>query len=246
MYKITKPFNKGFLKVSTLHSIYFEEIGNPKGMPVVFLHGGPGSGFRSKHKKIFNPKKFHVIFFDQRGCGKSQPFGELKENTTPDLIEDIEKLRGKLQIKKWIVYGRSWGSILALLYAEKYPESVVKLILGGVPLVRKKDRQLIYKQKLQSFIYPELWEKVAKLVKGDLVKFIQKNINGNKDKQKLAAAIFSFWESGIMKPHKKPGELLKLEKVDEKLIFMTKIWSYYEENNSFIKENQTKTPRLSL
>ena len=238
MYKITKPFNKGFLPVSKLHSIYFEEIGNPKGIPVVFLHGGPGSNFKSKHKKIFNPKKFHAVFFDQRGCGRSKPFGELKENTTQDLISDIEKLRKFLKIEKWIVYGRSWGSTLALLYAEKFPSQVKELILGGVPLVRKKDENLIYKQKWSSFIYPELWEKVSKFIKGDVLKFLQKNINGNANEQKLATAIFRFLQNGIMRPYRKPNRLLNLRKIDEKLVSMTKIWWHYRKNHFFIKENQ--------
>ena len=239
MYKITKPFNSSYLQVSNIHKIYFEEIGNPHGIPIVFLHGGPGGQFKSKHKKIFNPKKFRVILFDQRGCGKSLPFGELKENTTSDLIKDIEKLRNRLQIEKWIVYGRSWGSTLGLIYAEKYPTSVTKLILGGVFLARKKDEELIYKQKWPSFVYPELWEQVTKLVKGDVVKFMQKNINGNEYEQKLVASIFSLWEGGIMRPYRKPETIFpKLETIDGRSISMVKILWHYIKNHHFIEENQ--------
>ena len=238
MYKITKPFNSGYLQVSKLHSIYFEEIGNPKGIPVVFLHGGPGSGFKSKHKKIFNPKKFHIIFFDQRGCGKSKPFGELKENTTLDLIKDIEKLRNKLQIKRWIVYGRSWGSTLGLIYAEKYPTSVAKLILGGVFLARKKDDDLIWKGEWLSLVYPELWEKISNLSNENVLKFIRRKMNGDKSDQKLVAMMLDFWEGNMMKPYKSPGKLIKLEDINEEFLVMIKIWWHYKKSNYFISKNQ--------
>jgi proline iminopeptidase len=116
-----EPYNTGFLKVSDLHTIYFEEAGNPHGKPVIFVHGGPGGGIDASYRRFFDPKVWRVILFDQRGCGKSTPSFELKENTTWDLVSDMEKIRALLKIEKWTVFGGSWGSTLALAYAIKFP-----------------------------------------------------------------------------------------------------------------------------
>ena len=124
-----EPFNTGFIKVSDLHTIYYEEVGNPDGKPVVFLHGGPGGGIQSSYRQYFDPDDYHVILFDQRGCGKSTPYAELRQNTTWDLVSDIEKLRSLLNIEKWLVFGGSWGTTLGLSYAIRHPQSVLGLIL---------------------------------------------------------------------------------------------------------------------
>jgi len=134
-----EPYHHFFLKVSNLHTLYVEEVGNPHGIPILFLHGGPGSGLDIKQRQFFDPKKFRVILFDQRGCGKSTPYAELYENTTHDLMSDIEKLREKLHIDKWHVFGGSWGSFLALAYAETHPDKVFSLILRGLFLGRKEE-----------------------------------------------------------------------------------------------------------
>ncbi|EQC49077.1 prolyl aminopeptidase domain protein, partial [Bacteriovorax sp. BSW11_IV] len=124
LYPEITPYNQEMLKVSNIHEIYFEECGNPNGTPVVFLHGGPGGGVNATHRRYFNPEKYRIILFDQRGCGKSKPFAVLEENTTWDLINDIEKIRTYLNIDKWAVFGGSWGSTLSLAYAQKHPEVV--------------------------------------------------------------------------------------------------------------------------
>ena len=238
MYKIIKPFHSGFLQVSKLHSIYFEEVGNKSGVPIVFLHGGPGGEFKSKHKKIFNPKKFRVVFFDQRGCGKSKPFGELRENTTKDLIEDIEVLRKHLKINRWILYGRSWGSTLALLYAERYPQRVIQLILGGVALVRKQDEEWIYQKDRLPSIYPELWEKLTKITGSNVQEFIQNKIlHGSEDEQKLATALFSYWEGNIMNPNR-DDKCLNSQNITNEFIVGAKIYMFYKKHNYFIQNNQ--------
>lgn len=118
LYPEIEPFNQEFLKVSDIHTIYFEECGNPNGKPAVFIHGGPGGGIQPSYRQYFNPDKYRVILVDQRGCGKSTPFAELKENTTQDLIQDFEKIRKKLNIDKWMIFGGSWGSTLGLAYAQ--------------------------------------------------------------------------------------------------------------------------------
>ena len=134
-----EPFNTFHLPVSDLHTIYVEESGNKNGKPVIFLHGGPGGGVDPKYRRYFNPDKWHIIMFDQRGCGKSTPFAELKENTTWDLVDDIEKIRNHLSIDRWVIYGGSWGSTLSLAYSQTYPDSCKALILRGIFLVRKKE-----------------------------------------------------------------------------------------------------------
>ena len=132
-------FNKGHLKVSYIHKIYYEEFGNPNGIPILFLHGGPGAGFSSFHRKLFNVKIHRVIFFDQRGAGKSLPLAELKENNTNELIKDIEKLRQFLEIDKWFIFGGSWGSTLAMLYGINNPNRCLGFILRGIFLGTKKE-----------------------------------------------------------------------------------------------------------
>ena len=139
-----EPFNDGYLKVSDLHEIFWTSYGNPDGVPVVCLHGGPGSGMSSWHPRLFDPSKYHIILFDQRGCGQSKPFAELAENTTPHLIEDMEKLRQHLNIKAWHLFGGSWGSTLALAYAHAHPDSVLGLLIYGIFLAREKEAQMLY------------------------------------------------------------------------------------------------------
>ncbi|MBI2362518.1 MAG: alpha/beta fold hydrolase, partial [Elusimicrobia bacterium] len=127
LYPEIAPYREGMLKVSELHSIHWEECGNPDGKPVVFLHGGPGGGIDPAHRRYFDPKRWRVILFDQRGCGKSTPYAELRENTTWDLVADIERLRAFMGVERWVVFGGSWGSTLALAYAEAHPARVKAL-----------------------------------------------------------------------------------------------------------------------
>ncbi|MBI3171238.1 MAG: alpha/beta fold hydrolase, partial [Hydrocarboniphaga effusa] len=156
-YPATEPFATHRLKVSALHELYFEECGNPSGVPAVFVHGGPGGGVEPWHRQFFNPQKYRAVLFDQRGCGKSTPHAELKENTTWDLVADMEKIRVSLGIEKWVVFGGSWGSTLALAYAETHPERVKALILRGIFLVRPEEIRWFYQEGC-SWIYPDAWE----------------------------------------------------------------------------------------
>jgi len=137
LYPALEPYTTGMLKVSDRHELYYEESGNPQGRPVVFLHGGPGGGSDPKQRRFFHPDKYRIILFDQRGCGKSTPYASLEDNTTWDLVADTEKLRLHLGIEKWQVFGGSWGSTLALAYAEKHPEACTELVLRGIFLLRK-------------------------------------------------------------------------------------------------------------
>ncbi|HPI40804.1 MAG TPA: prolyl aminopeptidase, partial [Pseudobdellovibrionaceae bacterium] len=153
-----EPFHHFRLKVSDIHEIYVEQCGNPRGKPVVFLHGGPGGGLDPLYRQFFDPEFYHIILFDQRGCGQSTPFAELQENTTWDLVSDMEKIRTSLNINQWLVFGGSWGSTLALSYAIKHTNHVMGLILRGIFLCEKEELQWFY-QEGASWIFPDFWEK---------------------------------------------------------------------------------------
>ncbi|MGB6300891.1 MAG: prolyl aminopeptidase, partial [Rivularia sp. (in: cyanobacteria)] len=161
LYPSREAYQEGKLQVSDLHTIYFEESGNPQGKPIVVLHGGPGGGCPSYYRQYFNPEKWRVIMFDQRGCGKSTPHAELRENTTWDLVSDIEKIREHLKIDKWVVFGGSWGSTLSLAYSETHPERCNGLILRGIFMLRQKELHWFY-QEGASNIFPDAWEEYLK------------------------------------------------------------------------------------
>lgn len=157
-YPDIEPYNMGYLQVDKEHSIYWEESGNAKGKPILFVHGGPGSGTDPKHRRFFDPNAYRIILFDQRGCGKSKPHSSLHNNTTWHLVDDMEKLRAHLKIDKWAVFGGSWGSTLSLTYAESHPDRVSALILRGIFLCRQKELKWFY-QSGTHYIFPDQWEK---------------------------------------------------------------------------------------
>ncbi len=159
LYPPIKPYRTGFLRRGVEHRIYFEESGNPNGKPAVFLHGGPGGGTQPKMRRFFNPRKYRIVLFDQRGCGRSRPLGSLVDNTTWHLVADIEALRTHLRIERWLVFGGSWGSTLALAYAEKHPERVTELVLRGIFLARRSEIAWFYQSAMgAAAIYPDRWE----------------------------------------------------------------------------------------
>ena len=157
LYPELEPFKHFYLEVDELHAIYVEECGNPRGVPVVFLHGGPGAGCEPHHRCYFNPDVYRIILFDQRGCGRSRPHAELTRNTTWDLVNDMELIRKELGVDKWVVFGGSWGSTLALAYAESHPQRVSGLILRGIFLARQQDIDWFYQQGT-SRLFPDYWQ----------------------------------------------------------------------------------------
>jgi proline iminopeptidase len=198
LYPPIEPHRTGRLRVSELHELYFEESGNPNGKPVVFLHGGPGGGTEPRMRRFFDPAAYRIVLFDQRGCGKSTPHAELRENTTWDLVADIEKLRVHLGIEKWQVFGGSWGSTLALAYAEEHPERVTELVLRGIFLVRKKEIDWFY-QGGASFLFPDAWEQylapIPKEERGDLLAAYRKRLTSDDAEVRTQAAkAWSVWE----------------------------------------------------
>jgi proline iminopeptidase len=157
LYPSLQPYRTGALQVSELHTIYFEEVGNPQGRPAVFLHGGPGGGCVSLYRQYFDPERWRLVLFDQRGCGRSTPHAELRQNTTWDLVADIETLRQHLAIEQWVVFGGSWGSTLALAYSQTHPERCQGLILRGIFMLRSQELDWFY-QSGASYIFPDAWE----------------------------------------------------------------------------------------
>ena len=198
-----EPFNTFHLPVSDLHTIYVEESGNKNGKPVIFLHGGPGGGVDPKYRRYFNPDKWRIIMFDQRGCGKSTPFAELKENTTWDLVDDIEKIRNHLSIDRWVIYGGSWGSTLSLAYSQTYPDSCKALILRGIFLVRKKEIHWFY-QEGASKIFPDDWQSFIAPIpiekRDNLLEAYYNLLIGKDSSKKIEAAkAWSTWEGSTVR-----------------------------------------------
>jgi len=198
-----EPFNTFYLPVSDLHTIYIEESGNKNGKPVIFLHGGPGGGVDPKYRRYFNPDKWRIIMFDQRGCGKSTPFAELKENTTWDLVDDIEKIRKHLSIDRWVIYGGSWGSTLSLAYSQTYPDSCKALILRGIFLVRKKEIHWFY-QEGASKIFPDDWQSFIAPIpiekRDNLLEAYYNLLIGKDSSKKIEAAkAWSTWEGSTVR-----------------------------------------------
>lgn len=197
----TEPFNSGMLKVSDLHTLYYEEVGQPSGAPVVYLHGGPGAGISPKSRQFFDPSFYRAVLFDQRGSGKSTPHAELRDNTTWDLVEDIEKLREHLGIDKWLVFGGSWGSTLAIAYAITHPERVAGLVLRGVFLGREFEINWFYNGGTGLY-YPENWEEFISIIpeveRGDMVKAYYKRLTSHDEELRLKAAkIWSRYEGSV-------------------------------------------------
>jgi proline iminopeptidase len=215
LYPQIEPFNEFNIKVSDLHTIHVEESGNKNGKPVIFLHGGPGGGIEPIYRRYFDPDKWRIIIFDQRGCGKSTPHAELKENTTWDLISDIEKIREYLNIEKWVVFGGSWGSTLSMAYAIKNPARCKGLILRGIFMLRKKEIDWFY-QKGASYIYPDAWEyyisPIPESERDDFVKAYYKQLTSKNDEVRIRASkAWSIWEASTSKLHQSGSYLHHFE-----------------------------------
>lgn len=198
-YPAIEPYRSGTLSVSKLHTIYFEESGNPEGKPALFVHGGPGGGTDPRHRRFFNPARYRIILFDQRGCGRSTPHACLEENTTWDLVLDMERLREHLGIDRWLVFGGSWGSTLALAYAEAHPQHVSELVLRGIFLLRKWEIDWFY-QEGASRLFPDAWqhylEPIPPAERGDLLAAYHRQLTSTDRSQALAAArAWTIWEA---------------------------------------------------
>ena len=237
LYPDLEPFNTGRLKVSPVHDLYFEESGNPKGKPVVFLHGGPGGGTEPKHRRYFDPAVYRIVLVDQRGCGKSTPFASLEDNTTWHLVSDIEALRAQLGIEKWQVFGGSWGSTLALAYAETHPDRVSELVLRGIFLLRKEEIRFFY-QEGTSWMFPDAWEDYLNHIpaaeRGDLLHAYYKRLTSSDPAvQGAAAKVWSVWEgrTSCLIPN---AELIARTAGDEFALAFARIESHYFVNDGWL------------
>ena len=240
LYPMIEPYNSGYLKVSQLHSIYFEEVGNPQGVPILFVHGGPGGGISPSSRQYFDPKYYRIILFDQRGCGKSLPSAEIKENTTFDLVKDIEKLRKHLNVKQWILFGGSWGSALSLIYSINYSQNVLGLILRGIYLGRKEDNEYLY-QEGANFYFPDLFNEFKNFVapneQNHLIKSYHKYLNDtNLEIATKAAYHWAKWELSLitLNPILEIEEYLSDAKAN---LEIARLENHYFINNNFLSDD---------
>ena len=240
LYPEIEPFDTGRLKVSPIHELYYEQVGNPTGKPAVFLHGGPGGGIAPEYRRYFDPAIYRVVLFDQRGSGKSTPSASLEENTTWHLVSDIEQLREHLRIDTWQVFGGSWGSTLALAYAETHPERVCELVLRGIFLCRPKEIQWFY-QEGASAIFPDVWEEYLKVIpeaeRGDMVSAYYRRLTSEAPSVRLEAArAWSIWEGSTSKLFFDPEMIEKFAGPEFALAF-ARIECHYFMNNSFFNSD---------
>ena len=238
--EISKP--KSYeMEVDSPHKIYVEECGNPEGIPVIFLHGGPGSGCNANHRRYFNPEKYRIVLFDQRGCGRSTPHGCLDKNTTQDLISDIETIRIKLNIDQWVIFAGSWGVALALLYAQQYKDQVLGMILRGAFLASKRDMDWFFNDGVCR-IFPELWQKFSSSLPklNDTETLLQRYhrclFSDDKEINLKAALAWSEWTDSIVTWKLPKSENEPTENID-KLIRKVRLEVHYAVHQYFLEEN---------
>jgi proline iminopeptidase len=241
LYPKIKPYDSGFLNIDE-HQVYFEQCGNPNGKPALFLHGGPGGGGSEDVRRFFNPNLYRIVVFDQRGCGRSKPHGCLENNTTWDLVSDVENLRKKLSIEKWLVFGGSWGSTLSLAYAQAHPESVSELVLRGIFLLRKEELHWFY-QDGASRIFPEAWSGFLDIIdedKRDNLMNAYHEIFKSTDKEKRlkAAVAWSKWEAATSSLSYKPSLVEEFSDPEFALAFALIENHYFINKGWFDTENQ--------
>ncbi len=234
-----KPYRKGFLSVGDQHSLYYEFYGNPSGIPVLFLHGGPGGGFANKHKRFFDKKKYNVILFEQRGSGRSKPNCSLKANTTQKLVEDIHKVLKFAGVKRAILFGGSWGSTLALCYAIKYPETVSAMVLRGIFLATKREIDYYYNGGIKTH-FPEYWERFIAMVpqskRGNVISYYwQQMLSKNRETSKKYRFEWKLYEAALSKLHftKKDFQCIESDWIDSIAI----LEAHYMKHNCFLADN---------
>lgn len=241
LYPEVTPYNKFRLQVSELHEIYVEECGNPHGIPVLVVHGGPGAGCDATMRRFFDTTHYRIILFDQRGSGRSTPHAELEENTTQALMADMEAIRVKLGLEQWMLFGGSWGSTLSLAYAQQYPERVLALILRGIFLCRDQDLQWFY-QKGASHVFPDYWQDYIRLIpddeRDDFMSAYYKRLTGSDDVMRMATAkAWSTWEArcATLRPNHDVVEHFADPHV---AMSMARIECHYFMNGIFLEPNQ--------
>ena len=243
LYPPIRPYRTGYLRADANHRIYFEESGNPTGKPAVYLHGGPGGGTEPRMRRLFNPKKYRIVLFDQRGCGRSRPRGSLVNNTTWHLVADMEALREQLRMERWMVCGGSWGSTLALAYAQKYPRRVTELILRGIFLARRSDIAWFYQDPDgTASIFPDRWEEylapIPQAERRNMVRaYYQRVTSSNRKTAQRAARAWSIWEGATSYLRSNRAEITSAGR-DRFAIALARIECHYFFHRCFLREAQ--------
>jgi len=241
LYPSIKPYQTINLPVDEQHTLYIEESGNHEGIPVLFIHGGPGAGCSKEDRRFFDPEKYRIVLFDQRGSGRSTPHAELENNTTQDLIDDIERIRQHLAINQWVLFGGSWGSTLSLLYAQQHSSRVLGMVLRGIFLCRQQDIDWFYQQGA-SLVFPDYWQEFVDLIpaseRGDMVSAYHKLLTGENELAKMnAAKHWSLWEGRCATLRPNPDVVDTFSNIHLALS-LARIEAHYFVNKSFIAENQ--------
>lgn len=242
LYPAIEPYRHGMLDTGDGHQVYWELCGNPKGKPAVFLHGGPGSGCSPVHRRLFDPALYNILLFDQRGCGRSQPHASLENNTTWDLVRDMERLRTEIMgVDRWLVFGGSWGSTLALAYAETHPEHASELIVRGIFGLRRSELLWFY-QEGASWLFPDAWEGFLAPIppdeRGDLMAAYRKRLVGEDPEERLRAALaWSQWEDTTITLLPSPRHQQGHAAADAALAF-ARIENHYFVHGGFMEEGQ--------
>ncbi|QTL41390.1 prolyl aminopeptidase [Xenorhabdus budapestensis] len=240
LYPAYDAYKTGYLDTGDGHQIYWELCGNPEGKPAIFIHGGPGGGIANYHRQLFDPEHYHVMLFDQRGCGRSKPHASLENNTTWHLIDDIERLRKLMRVDKWLVFGGSWGSTLSLAYAQKHPSSVSELVLRGIFLLRPQELQWYYQGGAARF-FPEKWGRTLSLLseeeRTDMIKAYNKRLTSNDPAVQLEAArLWSIWEGETVTLL--PSVHADSFAEEQFALAFARIENHYFINNGFMDETQ--------
>jgi proline iminopeptidase len=239
LYPPIRPYDTGRLRVSDLHELYYEQSGNPRGKPVVFLHGGPGGGTDAHMRQFFDPRRYRIVLFDQRGCGRSTPAASLHENTTWHLVDDIEKLRESLGIEKWQVFGGSWGSTLALAYAQMFPDAVSELVLRGIFLLRRSELEWFYQSpEGAASLFPDLWEDFIAPIppneRRDMIRaYYHRLTSDDRAERAEAARAWSVWEGATSFLRSNASYVAKFEDPDYAAAF-ARIECHYFINGGFL------------
>ncbi len=242
LYPPIEPYSSGHLDVGNGHSLYWELSGNPDGKPAVFLHGGPGGGSSPAHRRQFNPEAYNILVFDQRGCGKSTPYARLENNTTADLVADIEKLRELVGADQWLVFGGSWGSTLSLAYAQAFPERVTELVLRGIFTFDQYEIDWLYVEGGASAVYPDKWDEFIGLIpedeRGDLVEAYRTRLTSDDADERLRAAkAWSAWEASTVTLLPSQETLEHFTNPDV-AIAIARIENHYMANRGWLEEGQ--------
>jgi proline iminopeptidase len=241
LYPAIEPYKVQRLAVDNHHQLYIEEVGNPSGIPALFLHGGPGAGCEPYHRQFFNPQRYRVVLFDQRGSGRSTPHASLENNTTWDLVKDIERIREALEIEQWLLFGGSWGSTLALAYAQTYPNRVTGLILRGIFLCRDQEIEWFYQQGA-SWVFPDYWEDylapIPQHERDNLLHAYYRRLTGEDEVSRMAAAkAWSVWEGRTSSLLSNPS-VVNFFSEPHTALSLARIEAHYFVNHAFLRPEQ--------